>query len=59
MLARVKAHVERHLQQLRHLETQLVAAFNGMAEMSDLDRPRWMGNHLPERPYEHRCDNHS
>jgi hypothetical protein len=59
MPAKVKAYVERHLQHLLYLKTQLVAAYNDMAEMNELDRERWITNHLPERPYEHTCDNYS
>jgi hypothetical protein len=59
MLAIVKAYVERHLQHLLYLKTQLVAAYNDSLEMGELDRERWIANHLPERPYEHRCDNYS
>jgi hypothetical protein len=58
MPAKVKAYVERLLEHLLYLKTQLVAAYNDVAEMSELDRERWIANQLPERPYEHRDDNY-
>jgi hypothetical protein len=59
MRAKVKAYVERRLQRLLYLKAELVAAYNDSLEMNELDRERWIANHLPERPYEHTCDNYS
>jgi hypothetical protein len=59
MRAIVKAYVERQLQRVLYLKAELVAAYNDSLEMNELDRERWIANHLPEQPYEHTCDNYT